>query len=132
MRGYLFRRILSVVPALLGITLVTFLLLEILPGREMALSQASGTKLPSQETLDRLRETYHLNEPIPVRYFQWLLRLCRWDLGESLLDHRPVSEALGQTARRTFVLNLLALSLALGISVPLGTRWATVAGSIRD
>ncbi|MCI0410942.1 MAG: ABC transporter permease [Acidobacteria bacterium] len=132
MRGYLFRRILSVVPTLLGITLVTFLLLEILPGREMALSQASGANLPSRETLDRLRQTYHLNEPIPIRYFQWLLRLCRWDLGESLLDHRPVSEALRQTTARTLALNLLALSLALAISVPLGTRWAAVAGSLRD
>ncbi|MCI0658097.1 MAG: ABC transporter permease [Acidobacteria bacterium] len=132
MRGYLFRRILSVVPTLLGITLVTFLLLEILPGREMALSQASGANLPSRETLDRLRETYHLNEPIPTRYLHWLLRLCRWDLGESLLDHRPVSQTLRQTAGRTLALNLLALSLALAVSVPLGTRWAAVAGSLRE
>ena len=132
MRGYLFRRILSVFPTLLGITLVTFLLLEILPGREMALSGAGESNLPSRETLVRLRQTYHLDEPILTRYGQWLLRLCRWDLGESLLDHRPVTSTLRRTAARTLSLNLLALSLALAISIPLGTRWAVTAGSMRD
>jgi peptide/nickel transport system permease protein len=132
MRGFLFRRILSVIPTLLGITLVTFLLLEILPGREMALSRAGEGNLPSRETLERLRQAYHLDEPIPSRYVQWLLRLCRWDLGESLLDRRPVSEVLRSAAVRTLALNLLAFSLALAISVPLGTLWAATAGSPSD
>ena len=123
---------LSVVPTLLGITLVTFLLLEILPGREMALARAGEGNLPSREMLDRLRATYHLDDPVSTRYFHWLIRLCRWDLGESLLDQRPVNETLRVTAARTLALNLLALSLALAISVPLGTRWAASAGSRRD
>jgi len=132
MRGFLFRRVLSVVPTLLGITLVTFLLLEILPGKEMALARAGEGNLPSREMLDRLRETYHLDDPVTTRYFRWLIRLCRWDLGESLLDHRPVIATLRETAARTLALNLLALSLALSIAVPLGTRWAASAGSRRD
>ena len=129
MSGYLVRRVIGAFPTLLGITLLTFLLLEILPGREMALAHAYPGRLPSVETLQRLRETYHLDEPPARRYVQWLLRLCRWDLGESLLDHRPVTESLSAAAWKTFVLNLASLTLALLIALPLGTHWAGKAGS---
>src|SRR5262245_37596709 len=127
--GYLIRRVLGAFPTLLGITLLTFLFLEILPGREMALAQANSGRLPAAETLERLRATYHLDEPVARRYLQWLLRICRWDLGDSLLDHRPVTESLRAAALRTFVLNLASLALALIISFPLGIYWAGREGS---
>lgn len=98
----------------------------------MVLARADSGNLPSQETLDRLRATYHLDEPVLWRYGHWLLRLCRWDLGESLLDHQPVGPLLRQTAMRTLALNLLALSLALLVSIPLGTWWASTPGSAGD
>ena len=129
MSGYLIRRFLGAFPTLLGITLLTFLLLEILPGREMALARPDSGRLPTVETLQRLRETYHLDEPVARRYLQWVLRICRWDLGDSLLDHRPVSESLRAPALRTFVLNFASLAFALLISFPLGTYWAGKAGS---
>ncbi len=129
MGGYLARRFLSVLPTLLGITLVTFLLLEALPGREMALGGMSERGLPSPRALEQVRKTYHLDEPAGSRYLAWLLRIVRWDLGESLLDGRDVGSLIAAAALPTLALNLAALLLAFGVSVPLGVAWARRRGA---
>jgi peptide/nickel transport system permease protein len=98
----------------------------------MVLARAQPESLPSQETLDHLRQIYHLDDPVLVRYGHWLLRLCRWDLGESILDGRPVGPLLRATAFRTLILNLFALSFALALALPLGARWARAAGSMEE
>ena len=103
MGGYLLRRLLSILPTLLGITLVTFLLLEALPGREVALLGVQERGLPSAGALAEVRRAYHLDEPIGRRYLEWVLRVARWDLGESVLDSRPVcpGSVTGRSTRPT-------------------------------
>ena len=132
MIGYLIRRVVSTLPTILGITLVTFFLVELLPGREYALAGATpeGATI-SPAALAQLRERYHLDEPLPARYLAWLRGFLRWDFGTSLLDGRPVGEVVAAAAWRTGLLNALALALALAVSVPLGLRWA-VAGGTRE
>ncbi|HEV8335917.1 MAG TPA: ABC transporter permease [Candidatus Polarisedimenticolia bacterium] len=132
MAGFLIRRILSVVPTLLGITLITFLLLEKLPGREMALVGSPGAGLPSVRALEEVRRAYHFDEPVPRRYARWVLRLARWDLGESMLEHRPVGEIIAAAALPTFLLNFSALLLAFGVSIPLGVGWARRRGTASE
>lgn len=132
MRGYLIRRVLSTVPTLLGITLVTFLLLELLPGREVALAGRQEGGLFTPEVLEQIRATYHLDEPAWRRYLSWVGRLCRWDLGRSLLDGRRVETILSEAAVPTLILNAAALGLAFGISIPLGVGWARRRGSPAD
>ena len=129
MGGYLIRRVLSVIPTILGITLVTFFLLEALPGREMALVGATDQGLPSPAALEHARKSFHLDEPAGRRYLAWLLRVARWDLGESVLDGRKVGEILAGAALPTLTLNLAALFLAFGVSIPLGVGWARRRGS---
>src|SRR5213593_3543131 len=123
MRGYLARRLLSSLPTLLGITLVTFLLLEILPGREMVLAGRREGVLPTSAELSRIRTQFHFDEPVWRRYLQWLLLLCRRDLGRSLLDGRSVGRILAESAIPTLTLNLAALLLSFGVSIPLGVTW---------
>jgi peptide/nickel transport system permease protein len=129
MGGYLIRRLLSVLPTLLGITLVTFLLLEALPGREMALLGGEGRALPSPSALQQIRRTYHLDEPVGARYLAWLLRVARWDLGESLLDGRSVGSVIGEASLPTLALNVAALLFAFGVAIPMGVAWARRRGS---
>jgi len=129
MGGYLLRRLLSVLPTLLGITLVTFLLLEALPGREMALLGGEDRGLPSSGALEEIRRAYHLDEPIGRRYLGWAFRVARWDLGESVLDGRPVGPILFRAALPTLALNLAALLMAFAVSVPLGVSWARRRGT---
>jgi peptide/nickel transport system permease protein len=130
MIGYLLRRAASTLPTILGITLVTFFLVELLPGREFALSGAGPeARAMSPAALAQLRARYHLEDPLPLRYGGWLVDFLRWDFGTSLLDGRPVGQVVAAAAWRTGLLNLLALSLALAISVPLGMRWARVGGA---
>ena len=130
MIGYLMRRAASTLPTILGITLITFLLVELLPGREYALAGATpeGATI-SPTALAQLRERYHLDEPLPARYLAWLLAFLRWDFGTSLLDGRPVGDIIAAAAWRTALLNSLALALALAVSVPLGLRWASAGGT---
>lgn len=132
MRAYFLRRLLSTVPTLIGITLVTFFLLELLPGREMALAGRREKGMPRPEVLEQIREEYGLDQPAPRRYLNWVLRLARGDLGESLLDGRPVSRVIRESAGPTFLLNLAALALAFAIAVPLGVGWARRRGSPGD
>ena len=129
MGGYLLRRLLSILPTLLGITLVTFLLLEALPGREVALLGVQERGLPSAGALAEVRRAYHLDEPIGRRYLEWVLRVARWDLGESVLDGRRVGPILLGAALPTLALNLAALLLAFAVSVPLGVSWARRRGT---
>jgi len=122
--GYAARRLIAAVPTLIGITLITFLLLEILPGREAALAGPEGGSFLTGEAVARVRATYHLDEPAWRRYLEWLLRLCRWDLGDSILDGRPVSQVIQGAAVPTLVLNVVALAMAFSVSVPVGVGWA--------
>ncbi len=130
MTGYLIRRVASTLPTIIGISLVTFLLMELLPGREYALAGATpeGSTI-SPLALAQLRQRYHLDEPLPARYLAWLLGFFRWDFGTSLLDGRPVREIVAAAAWRTGLLNGLALLFALAVSLPLGLRWARAGGA---
>ena len=130
MIGYLMRRAASTLPTLLGITLLTFLLVELLPGREFALSGGGAESAGlSPAALSQLRERYRLDDPLPARYGRWLADFMRWDFGTSLLDGRPVGQIVSAAAWRTGLLNVLALALALSVSIPLGMRWARTGGA---
>ena len=124
MGGFLVRRLLSFIPTLLGIALVTFLLLEALPGREMALAGGLESSLPSPAAVQQVRKEYHLDDPVAWRFVEWVLRVARWDLGTSVLDGRKVGAIIGEAAFPTLALNLAALVMAFGISIPLGVTWA--------
>jgi peptide/nickel transport system permease protein len=128
MGGFFLRRILSLLPTLVGITLVTFLLLEALPGRELLLSGATERGAASEKALEDVRREYHLDDPALERYLAWILRVARWDFGRSVLDRRPVASIIAGAALPTLALNLAALLLAFGISVPLGVAWARSRG----
>jgi peptide/nickel transport system permease protein len=126
------RRFLSAVPTLVGITLVTFFLLEALPGRDLALAGHREGSLAGAEEIRRLREVYRLDEPAWRRYLDWAVGLARWDPGKSLLDGRSVRDLIREAALPTLALNLTAFLLAFGISVPLGVAWARRRGSAAD
>jgi peptide/nickel transport system permease protein len=123
MRSYFVQRLLSAVPVLLGAVTLVFVLMRVLPGEPTAVlaAQSAGT----QEDINRLRAEYGLDRPLWAQYALFVLRLAQGDLGRSLFTHQSVSQVIAQQAPATINLALAALTVAVGMGLPLGVLAAT-------
>ncbi len=114
---FLLRRLALVFPTLFFVSLLIFGLQQLLPG-DPALAMAGEERDPA--VIAFLREKYHLDEPLPVRYALWIKGVMHGDLGESIRIKRPVVELVKEKLPVTGELALLALLVALVIGVPMG------------
>lgn len=124
MGTYILRRLLIFFPTLFGISLVTFLIVQLAPGDPV--SMQSGGALSKQNAMTRkhlqqLREEYHLDEPVIQQFGRWLWRIIRLDFGNSLIDTRPVLDKIGERLPVTLFLNVMSFLLLFLISIPVGT-----------
>jgi len=122
MWSYILRRVLLAIPTFIGISLITFFIMHLAPGdpATMALQGDSIGKGMSAANIEQMKETLGLNDALPVQYFRWMKRLVCLDLGESLKDHRKVTEKIWEALPNTLLLNLLALIIVYTVSLPLG------------
>lgn len=140
MLTYLAKRLLEMIPTLFGITLISFLIIHLAPGKPTdALSEMNPKMTP--EARERLEKLYNLDKPIIVQYGLWLKRIVKFDFGESFsMDRRPVMQKIWDTRqplldRRlfiTFMLNLMAMVIILMIAIPLGISSATHQNTLYD
>jgi len=113
--GLAWRRVLAAIPVLWGVTLITYILLNLLPGdAASALLGANATPAEVQALTIKL----HLNEPIQVRYWDWLDGVLHGNLGTSLANGQSVSSILAQRLPVTFELVLISFILTLVIAIP--------------
>lgn len=133
MRRYLLRRLLLAIPTFFGITLVTFLLLQLAPGDSLSASEEgmAGGAI-TQAAREAIRHERGLDQPVLVRYVKWLGKVATLDFGRSSQDARPVTEKIGEAMPRTLLLASLALFLAYLIAIPLGAIAASRKGSATD
>jgi peptide/nickel transport system permease protein len=118
---YLLRRLLLAIPTLLGIIVIVFLLLHLAPGSPAsAVGSAESGRRISGEAREEMRRLYGLDRPLPEQFAKWVGRVVRFDLGESFVDRRPVSERIREALPATLELNGLALLFTLLIAVPIG------------
>ena len=120
---FLARRLLAVVPIVLGVVLVIMVTMDVIPGDPAALMLGQGA---TQEMVARLRAELHLDQPLPVRYAGYIARLTRGDLGTSIVDGRRVSQEIARAWVATLELGsaALALSVAGGLLVGvLSAHW---------
>ena len=122
MLRFVVKRILLLVPILIGVATVTFLLMYVIPGDPVL---ALVGERYDEETLDDMREELGLDKPLIVQYVEYLGRLARFDLGRSFLTRRPVSEAILERLPRTLVLALSAMAIAVlfGVAIGLLAAW---------
>ena len=117
---YLSKRLLFMVPMLIGITLVSFAVIHLAPGTPVEMQTTMNPKA-SLEAQKRLIELYGLDKPLPVQYWDWLKRMSRLDFGRSFSpDRRPVWDKIKERIGITLGLNLLSLLIILAVAVPLG------------
>jgi peptide/nickel transport system permease protein len=123
MRTYIIRRVLLFIPSLLGVTVIIFVLLRMVPG-DIAeiLVHGAGTEFAgvAEQRILHIREELGLDRPVLVQYLQWLGKAIRGDLGYSYWEKRPVGEMLRERFPRTMELAGLTIILALLWAIPLG------------
>lgn len=110
MARFILRRLFLLLPILLGVVTVTFLLMYVIPGDPVL---ALAGERYDEETLDRIRTDLGLDKPLLMRYFDYLGRLARFDLGRSFMTGRPVVESIRERFPRTLLLAFSAMVLAV-------------------
>jgi len=132
MGTYLFKRLLEMVPTFFGITILSFAILHLAPGRPTDILTEMNPKI-TPEARERLERYYGLDKPLHVQYLSWLGRILRLDFGESFAaDHRPVWDKIRERMPITVGLNLLSLLLILAVAVPIGVSSAVRPYSLYD
>ncbi len=122
MRTYVLRRLLQTLPLLLGVSALTFLLLQLAPGD--FLNTLAENPSISAETLDAMRHRFGLDRPWTVQYVLYLKNLMlHFDLGESFSHHQPVVAVLRPALGNTLLLAIAAALVTWGLAIPLGV-WA--------
>lgn len=129
--GYALRRLLLAIPTLFGIAVIVFLLVHLAPGSPVY-GRGESLRRPAGRAAEEMRRLYGLDRPLPERFGAWLSRAARFDMGESFVDHRPVSERIREALPYTIALNGLALLLALAIAIPVGVIAGAEPGSVFD
>jgi peptide/nickel transport system permease protein len=117
MGRFLLRRLAQIVPTLFFVSVLIFGLQQLLPG-DPAIAMAGEERDP--ETIRYLREKFHLDEPLPMRYGHWLSGVLRGDLGESVRIQRPVVDLILEKLPVTLQLATMAMLIALVIGVTAG------------
>ena len=121
MSTYIFRRILLMVPTLLGAVTLIFILMRMLPGDVALYILGSGDSGDmNKQALAQIREDLGLDQPMIVQYGQWLWGAARLDFGKSYWTRQPVIEELRQRYPVTASLALMSLLLGTAIAVPIG------------
>jgi peptide/nickel transport system permease protein len=117
MLQYLIKRLLFVIPVLIGMSLLLFVLLRLLPGDP---AQVLAGQMASQEDVRQIRVQLGLDKPIHVQYGRFLYNLAQFDLGKSARTQNPVSQEIMAYLPNTLLLSSLAIFLACLFGVPAG------------
>jgi peptide/nickel transport system permease protein len=125
LRAYLVTRLLLAIPMLLILLTVVFLVMRVAPGDPI--SAALGGRLP-QEELDRRRHEAGYDRPLAVQYLEYLKDVATLNLGETIVDNRPLTEVISQNGAATLELTFFAMIVALVSGVGIGL----IAGRYRD
>src|SRR5262245_42931038 len=135
MRSYIGRRLLLFIPSLLGVSLLIFLIMRVVPGdiAEILVYQTgSESSSIQQKQIQDIRRELGLDRPIAAQYLAWLAGAARGDFGYSYTERRPVMEILVERFPRSMELAFLTSLIAITWAVPLGVISAVRQNSWAD
>ncbi|HUX13571.1 MAG TPA: ABC transporter permease [Spirochaetia bacterium] len=131
MGRYIAKRLLSLIPVLLGVSILVFFLVRLIPGTALEMYMGTQVEATPQQMIE-LKRVFGEDKPIPILYLDWLSRIVRGDFGYSLRTGRPVlPDVLGRLPL-TLEITLIALILSLVIGLPLGIFAALRNGPVSD
>jgi peptide/nickel transport system permease protein len=122
MIAYTIKRILLMIPTLLGVAVLVFFMLRVMPGDDVVdlMLRAEGANVP-QHVIDAERTRLGLDQPVAVQFVRWITDMARGDLGISMWTGRPVAYEIGVRLELSLQVALMATVLAVIIALPLGT-----------
>ena len=121
MNRYLLTRLLSMIPVVLLVTLFVFVMGRLIPGDPLLqLIPPEEARTLTADQLQRMRQAYGLDDPIPVQYANWFVGLVQGDLGNSIRTQQPVVHLIIQRLPVTGQLALLSMMISLSVGIPLG------------
>lgn len=132
MLAYIFKRVLLAIPTLLGVAVLTFFLLRVVPGDIVRVKLMSDGGAVSEETVQAERQRLGLDKPLVVQFGDWMTGFATLDFGNSMWTERPVTQEISIRFGPTFQIAVMATLLALLIAVPLGTLSALRRGTATD
>jgi peptide/nickel transport system permease protein len=130
MGGFLVRRLAHMIPLLLGITFITFLIIDLAPGDYFA--QLKMNPVISPEMIAAMEREFGIGQPLLVRYLKWLWRAVHLDLGVSLAYRVDVIDLIGMRAFNTVVLATASVAFAWTLALPTGIFAALHPRSVAD
>lgn len=114
---YIIKRILTLIPVLIGVTLIVYLIMSFAPG-DPAVTILGDQATP--EAIEQLREEMHLNDPVLVQYGRYIINLVQGDMGTSYKTKNAVSMEISSRFPNTLKLSLVAVILSVALAIPLG------------
>ena len=126
---YVLRRLMLLVPVVIGVTLITFTISYVIPANPAR--AWAGVKAPP-EVIEKIKEKYHLNDPVYVQYYYYLRDLVHGDWGYSHSEKRPVINCLSDYFPATFELTLWAMMFATPLGIYLGVISAVKRNKLPD
>lgn len=128
-RDYLLKRLLMMIPVLLGLSILIFLLSRVMPGDPVRLALGPDAR---PEQIEQLRREMGLDLPLHVQYLRYMNGLFKGDFGRALRTHRPVAQDLRDFLPATLELTTVAIALAIVIGIPLGVTAAVRKDGLLD
>ncbi|SPF45593.1 Oligopeptide transport system permease protein AppB [Syntrophobacter sp. SbD1] len=139
MKAYLIKRLLQLIPTLLGITFISFVLIHLAPGNPAMMKlqmgkggESLGEKAFSEQIIQQTKELYGLDKPLYVQYYTWVKRIFTLNFGNSFKDHRKVWDKIAERLPITIQLNVISIFLVYLIAIPCGIYSSTHSGSLAD
>jgi peptide/nickel transport system permease protein len=128
MGAYLIKRLIQTIPILFGITIISFLIINLAPGSPVGMTL---NPTASPKVIEQMRKNYDLDKPLHLQYLLWLKRLFTGNL-YSFKDGKPVLDKILERLPATLVLNFMATLLIFSLAIPLGIFSATHRYSFLD
>ncbi|ABR47328.1 binding-protein-dependent transport systems inner membrane component [Alkaliphilus metalliredigens QYMF] len=132
MLNYIVKRLLQLIPIMLGVSFLTFGLMHISPSDPATMKLSAQGIAVSQEIIEKTRIDMGLDKPFIVQYLIWLKNFLLGDMGKSYVDHLPVIEKLMKAMPSTILLSASAMTVTLAISIPLGIIAAARQNKLSD
>lgn len=131
MRRYILKRIVLIIPMLIGISVILFVVMHLAPGDPSSLRYGMNPEV-SQTARENFNTLYGLDKPVMTQYFMWLKRFLLFDFGNSFMDDRPVISKILSKLPATLLLQISSLIVIFLVALPIGIVSAVRRGGFFD
>ncbi len=132
MKGYIIKRLLQLIPIIIGITLLSFALMRLAGSDAVNEMYAKQGAIVSEEVIQKAREELGLDKPFIIQYFIWLGNLFRGDMGVSYISGKNVFATFVSKLPATLLLTLMSIIFTVAVSIPLGILAAVKQNKVTD